>query len=101
MNPWHRARPRSGSPRMGTAWSCGPPASTNLGDLRPALGLLEGRRCGGHGSGGVLGQAQLQQVPGRHWVLAPDDNDLPEQVLEARGSLTVQRCFTAENATQE
>src|SRR6478672_12103925 len=101
MKPWHRTRPRSGSPLMGTASPGGWLASTNLGDLRTAFGPLELRRTGRHRSGGILGEPQLQKVAGRHGVVATDHDDFPEQLLQARCRLARQRRFAAEHSAEE
>src|SRR5688500_7250606 len=106
MKPWHSTRPRSGRPLMGTGPSCGAGrASTNLRDLRAALRLFEFRRalrcalrCR---SCRVLGQAQLQQVPWRHGVVAPDNDDLAEQFLEAGRGFPVQGSLASEHTAEE
>src|SRR6478735_5062313 len=103
MKPWHSTRPRSGKSRTDmAAVAFLPAASANLGYLRSAFGLFEfggrlRRRC----SGGVLGQAQLQQVTRRHGVLAADHDDLPEEPLQSGRRVAVKGCLAAEDSAEE
>src|SRR6478736_2083060 len=102
MNPRHSTRPRSGSPRTGTAAAGSlPEASPNLGNLRSALGLVKLRGTLRRWRTGVPGKAELEQVARRHRVLAPHHNDLAEKLFEPGGSGTVQRGFPAEDAAEE
>src|SRR6476661_7780743 len=94
MNPRHSTRPRSGSPRTGTAAAGSlPEASPNLGNLRSALGLVKLRGTLRRRRTGVPRKAELEQVARRHRVLAPHHNDLAEKLFEPGGSGTVQRGF--------
>src|SRR6478735_455001 len=102
MNPRHSTRPRSGSPRTGTAAAGSlPEASPNLGNLRSALGLVKLRGTLRRRRTGVPRKAELEQVARGHRVLAPHHNDLAEKLFEPGGSGTVQRGFPAEDAAEE
>ena len=67
----------------------------------PRSGSCSDRGTGRRRHAGILGQAQLEQVAGRHGAVAADHHNLAEQCFQGAGGVTVHGCGSAEDAAQE